>query len=574
MESSLVIYQTHKQIVLPSVYHNLVYDELHHKLGHLGSEKVVELARRRFFWPYMQKEIEQYVRHKCRCVISKKPNSSDHAPLVPIDASSPFELVSMDFLHLDRCANGFEYALIVCDHFTRFVQIFPTKNKSAKSAADHIFNKYILNYGFPRRIHHDQGGEFNNRLFDRLHKLSGIESSRTTPYHPMGDGQPERFNRTLINMLKCLNENEKGRWKDHVAKLAFAYNATVNKSTGFSPFYLMFGREVRLPIDIMFGIEQEEKSGSKRYDQFVTEWKTSMQKAVDIAQANLGVGKAGNKVRYDKKVRGVAISVGDDVLLRNHNEKGGTGKLKSHWESKIYEVVDVDPLLPIYTIKPKVGGPTKKVHRNNIMNCNLLLREQLIDKSRTSAPLCARNVAQSSAAAKKSSKSKPLVAQNSKCQLPQPHKKKHVLVATPVDDSSSSDDELVLVATSERGEEEGTAVTDVEDVGEPGNDELDATVPYAEKDVEGYRYDVDSETEEDENTSQTADSVSQNADPASHDSESEPQISDVSEQQAEFSSEATDSDSDTSEELRRTTRNRRPPALLTYNELGVPVVQR
>ena len=207
-------------------------------------------------------------------------------------------------------------------------------------------------------------------------------------------------------------------------------------------------------------------------------------------------------------------------------------------------------LLRIYTIKPKVGGPTKKVHRNNIMNCNLLLREQLIDKSRTSVPLCARNVAQSSAAAKKSSKSKPLVAQNSKCQLPQPHKKKHVLVATPNDDSSSSDDELVLVATAERGEEEGTAVTDVEDVGEPGDDDLDATVPYAEKDVEGYRYDVDSETEEDENTSQTADSVSQNADPASHDSEAEPQISDVSEQQAEFSSEATDSDSDTSEELR------------------------
>ena len=130
------------------------------------------------------------------------------------------------------------------------------------------------------------------------------------------------------------------------------------------------------------------------------------------------------------------------------------------------------------------------------------------------------------------------------------------------------------MATSERGEEEGIAVTDVEDVGERGDDDLDATVPYAEKDVEGYRYDVSSETEEDEHTPQTADSVSQNADSASHDSEAEQQLSDVREQQAEFSSEATDSDSDTSEELRRTTRNRRPPAVLTYNELGVPVVQR
>ena len=66
------------------------------------------------------------------------------------------------------------------------------------------------------------------------------------------------MNKTLIGMLKTLEENEKKSWKDHLEKLAFAYNATVNKSTGFSPFFLMFGREVRLPIDIMFGIEQEE----------------------------------------------------------------------------------------------------------------------------------------------------------------------------------------------------------------------------------------------------------------------------------------------------------------------------
>ena len=563
---------THKQIVLPSVYHNLVYEELHQKLGHLGSEKVVELARRRFFWPYMKKEIEQYVRHRCRCIISKKPNASDRAPLVPIEASSPFELVSMDFLHLDRCAGGFEYALIVCDHFTRFVQIFPTRNKKAKTVADHIYNKYILNYGFPRRIHHDQGGEFNNRLFRKLHELAGIKTSRTTPYHPMGDGQPERFNRTLINMLKCLNENEKGRWKDHVAKLAFAYNATINKSTGFSPFYLMFGREVRLPIDVMFGIEEGESCGSKTYDQFVTEWRTSMKKAVDIAQANLGVGKAGNKARYDRKVRGVAINVGDNVLLRNLNEKGGTGKLKCHWENKVYEVVGVDPLLPVYTIKPKVGGPTKKVHRNNIMNCNLLLPEQ-VDKGET---LVHPNERKGSVPAKKGNKICPSprnVQVVRKSQLSQPQKKdKHVVFAPTSDDTSSSEDDVLVCAIpSERGEEDGR---DIENSGELiRDDDLDATVPYAEKDVEGYIYDVDSESEVEEQVSQVPGTELRedvDADTESEESDS----SDVSESTSAGSSEVTDTDTDTGEQLRRTTRPRRPPALLTYDELGIPVVQR
>ena len=164
------------------------------------------------------------------------------------------------------------------------MQIYATKNKSAKSAADQIFNKYILNYGFPRRIHHDQGREFNNNLFDRLHRLTGISASRTTPYHPMGDGQPERMNRTLINMLKCLSNNEKINWKDHLAKLAFAYNSTINKATGFSPFYLMFGRESRLPIDLIFGIEIRDNKNKVGYDQYVEDWKNSMKQAMEIAQ--------------------------------------------------------------------------------------------------------------------------------------------------------------------------------------------------------------------------------------------------------------------------------------------------
>ena len=155
--------------------------------------------------------------------------------MVPIMSTFPFEMVSIDFLHLDRAKGGFEYALVVCDHFTRFVQVYATRNKSAISAADKIFNDFILKFGFPKRIHHDQGREFNNSLFKRLHQLSGIATSKTTPYHPMGDGQTERMNRTIINMFKTLEEKEKHKWKNHLSKLTFAYNATDNKSTGYSP---------------------------------------------------------------------------------------------------------------------------------------------------------------------------------------------------------------------------------------------------------------------------------------------------------------------------------------------------
>ena len=247
--------KTLRQIVLPECFHRLVFRELHEKLGHLGSEKVCDLARKRFYWANMQRSIEHFIRKQCRCIISKKPPVMDRAPLVPIVATFPFEFVTLDYVHLDRGKGGYEYALVVIDHFTRFAQIYPTKKNDGISAADKLFNEFMLHYGFPKRIHSDQGSEFENKLFRRLQELTGVTKSRTTPYHPECDGMSERMNRTLISMLKTLGEKEKVNWPKHLSKLAFAHNVTVNKSTGYSPYYLMFGHSPRLPIDEMFNLD-------------------------------------------------------------------------------------------------------------------------------------------------------------------------------------------------------------------------------------------------------------------------------------------------------------------------------
>ena len=84
-----------KQVVLPEMYHSLVYSELHKKLAHLSSDRVLELARKRFYWPKMQ--IDFFIKKRCRCIISKRPNVPDRAPLIPIESKFPFELVRVDF---------------------------------------------------------------------------------------------------------------------------------------------------------------------------------------------------------------------------------------------------------------------------------------------------------------------------------------------------------------------------------------------------------------------------------------------------------------------------------------------
>ena len=132
----------------------------------------------------MKKDIEHYVTRVWSCLKQRRPNIVPRAPMENIHTSAPFELVSLDFVHLEKSKGGYEYILVIVDHFTMFAQAYTTTNKSARTAANKLYNDFILQFGFPARILHDQGGEFENQLFHRLEECCCVVWSRTTPYHP------------------------------------------------------------------------------------------------------------------------------------------------------------------------------------------------------------------------------------------------------------------------------------------------------------------------------------------------------------------------------------------------------
>lgn len=360
-----------KQLVLPDKHKITALKELHNQMGHQGVDRTIFLIRDRFFWPYMQREIEQYVM-SCTCLKQKKPSRETRAPLRNIVTTQPFELVSVDFLHLEKCKGGYEYILVIVDNFTRFAQAYPTTTKSGKTVADKIFNDYALKFGFPTRIHHDQGGEFENQLFSRLSKHCNVAGSRTTPYHPQGNGQVERFNRTLMQMLKTLTDKDKMNWKDSLNKLIFAYNCTRTEVTGFSPFYLLYGRSPRLPIDMLFNLPTE--TGTCSHREYVEQWKQGMQEAYTIARENAQKSAQRNKRIYDGKVRSSVLYPGDRVLVRNMTPRGGPGKLRNHWEDIIHTVVrQVGEDIPVYELRPEHGkGKSRILHRNLLLSCDHL----------------------------------------------------------------------------------------------------------------------------------------------------------------------------------------------------------
>ena len=352
-----------KQLVLPSDFQSEVLKLLHDDMGHLGRDRVLHLVRQRFYWSGMFQDVVNYVSSCASC--QKRKGRGAVAELGGLSSGQPMELVCMDFLGLES-SGGFNSILVLTDHFTRFAMAVPTRNQKARTTAKALIDVFINHYGLPQKLHSDQGANFTGKVITEMCRMLGIKRSTTSGYHPMGNGQCELFNRTLLDMLGTLPDEKKAKWKDFVQPMLHAYNCTKSEVTGYTPFELMFGRRPRLPIDHHFGLVSTEEDTS--YNEYVEDLKDKLEESYRKAQAKMDAAQGTAKGRYDRKVRGNRLEPGDFVFVRKTKFQEGKHKLANKWEDKIYVVQRKIEGIPVFELRPEDGrGKTRRLHRNNLL---------------------------------------------------------------------------------------------------------------------------------------------------------------------------------------------------------------
>ena len=142
--------------------------------------------------------------------------------------------------------------LVLQDHFSKYVVAYVVKDQTACTAAETLRIGYFGLFGAPAYLVSDQGKAFTGHVITHLCELYGVQKLRTSPYHAQTNGQVERMNQTIIRMIGKLEEDRKACWSEHLPELLMAYNATRSAVTRYSPYYLLFGRRPRIPVDYLF----------------------------------------------------------------------------------------------------------------------------------------------------------------------------------------------------------------------------------------------------------------------------------------------------------------------------------
>ncbi|XP_063586253.1 uncharacterized protein LOC134763615 [Penaeus indicus] len=305
------------QVVVATCYRSKVIG-LAHDLGggHLGIKKTLDKVIRYFYWPGVKSDVTRYCRTCDICQRVGKPNQViPPAPLKPIPAfEEPFSRVNIDCVGpFPKTKSGNRFLLTLMCASTRYPEAIPLKRATSRTIVPVLIN-FFTQYGMPRVLQSDQGSNFWSVMFQEVMKLLHIKQFSATAYRPQTQGALERYHQTLKSMLTKYCQETGNEWDLGVPLMLYAIRCTKQESLGFSPYELLFGRDIRGPMKLLYeswiGMEN-----SVCLSDYVEKMKTRLQHLQKFAHENLESAQWSMKEIYDRKAAEREFAVGEKVLL-------------------------------------------------------------------------------------------------------------------------------------------------------------------------------------------------------------------------------------------------------------------
>ena len=213
----------------------------------------------------------------------------------------------------------------------------------------------------------DQAAEFMGQVISELCDLLGVTKIRTSPYHPQTNGTIERVHQTLRRMIAKTDPDKRAKWPSHLGPILIAYNVTRSLITGYLPYFLMFGRRPRLPVDLLFPtVRWDENSWTT--DKYVTSLYHKLKSALASAGDTAILEAQRQKRLYDRKAGAVELHPGDKVLVKLDTFRGQWQKLKNRWGDALHTVVKcVADRIPVYEVKNDANKKRQVLHRARLL---------------------------------------------------------------------------------------------------------------------------------------------------------------------------------------------------------------
>ena len=340
------------QFVVPQRHRSAAMDGCHHEAAHQGQRRSTSLMQERFWWPGMARDLRNRIRKCGRC--RKFEAAPPIAPMQPLTCSGPGELLHVDFTSIEETVPLKEEpvirnVLVLQDHFSKYVIAYVVKDQTARTAAVTLRNGYFGLFGAPAYLVSDQGKAFTGHLITHLCELYGVHKLRTSPYHAQTNGQVERMNQTIIRMIGKLAEDKKAHWSEHLPELLSAYNGTRSAVTGYSPYYLLFGRKNRMPVDCLFPTLYESPHRTKMEVSVATMQKR-LKEAFEVARRLTYEEATKQRRYYDRRAGAITLQPGDVVMVRTDSFVGKR-KVKDRWEDGGFIVESQLGDWPVYKVR-------------------------------------------------------------------------------------------------------------------------------------------------------------------------------------------------------------------------------